>query len=360
MRNKESWINQTKQELVFIASDNEEKIGMRILVTGATGFVGSEIVRELSKRKDFELYLTGSPNSPKKNGPIQDCKSFYQIDIRDKISVNRLLEAGNIDSVIHSAGLAHQFGRVKKEDFWRTNVSGTENICELAAQLAAKHFILISSVSVYGNYGNEEVFEKFVCQPIGEYAGSKLEAEQKALKICRENNIKLTILRLGTVIGENDRGNTARLITLIDKNRFFWIGKGENKKSLIYKADVARIVAKIVEDKEFKGGIFNLTAEAVSMSEIVGAIYKNLKKKPPRMFMPDGLMKKLFVINKFGNINIFQKAERTLTKWLSDEIYSGQKLLREYNLEPQTGIAEAIERQVAFYQQSKHSRAAKK
>ncbi len=118
---------------------------MKIIVTGATGFIGKEIVSELSG-KNFKIYQIGNSNV-KKQSP--DAK-FYKIDITKFENVCELKELNEVDVVIHSAGLAHQFGNIKKERFFKTNVEGTRNILELAVNLKVKHFVLISSTAVYG------------------------------------------------------------------------------------------------------------------------------------------------------------------------------------------------------------------
>ena len=204
---------------------------MKVLVTGASGFVGREIVAELLREK-HEVFCLVSPKSKKD----KDLPNFFQADISEVEDLNELEKSfENIDAIIHSAGLAHQFGKTADEDFWNVNVNGTQNVARLAVNLQVKHFILISSVSVYENVLRETISidETFACNPKSIYARSKFESENVAREVCEANKIALTILRLATVIGENDRGNTARLIEAIDKKRFIWIGKGENRKSLI-------------------------------------------------------------------------------------------------------------------------------
>jgi nucleoside-diphosphate-sugar epimerase len=209
---------------------------------------------------------------------------------------------------------------------------------------------LISSVSVYGNYGSLEVTEDFKCNAKGEYAQSKRFSELKAIEICKKNSIKLTVLRLGTVIGENDRGNTARLITQINNNRFIWIGKGKNRKTLVYKKDVAEIIGKIVENEEFEAGTFNLVAKPLAMKKIVEIIFENLGKKKPKIFLPEQIVRKFFIINKILNIDLLERLEKIVDKWLSDEIFSGKKIFLQHNLAPKTEIGDALKKQISAFE----------
>jgi nucleoside-diphosphate-sugar epimerase len=326
----------------------KEKLG--ILVTGASGLVGNSIVSKLSEDERFEI--TGICGKNKLDTEAK-LKKIFQLDISDYEALKVAEELEKIDIIIHAAGLAHQFGDTLKEDFWRVNVVGTENVCKLAINLNVKHFILISSVSVYGNYGNVAVDETFKCHPDGFYAESKLEAEKIAVKICESVNINLTILRLATVIGEGDRGNVARLIDSINKGKFVWIGKGANKKSLIYKGDTAKAVSKIIENQTTGTQIFNVTAKAISMKEIINAIAESLPKKLLPLSISTTILNLIFRLNKNTvSLNKVNEIEKTVEKWLANDIYSGEKMLKIYNFNPATIIAEAIEKEVNSYKKS--------
>ena len=327
---------------------------MKILITGASGFIGREIVRVFSKT-NFELICLSSRNASKNRDDFET-DNFFRADITDVDSLEVLSEIKQIDVVIHAAGLAHQSKGEPKEEFWRVNVAGTENICNLAVASRAEHFILISSVSVYGNSGKEtgEIDEKSVCHPGGFYAESKLEAERIARKICAENELPLTILRSATVIGEGDRGNVARLIESIDRQRFIWVGNGENRKSLIYKNDVAKACLKILERRDGETEIFNLTAQPVKMSEIVSIIAEALGKKVPKFSIPAEFFKTLLVSGAWmSGAKKIDALLETLEKWLSEDAYSGKKLEQFYRYVPETSVREAIEREVLWYSRQK-------
>jgi nucleoside-diphosphate-sugar epimerase len=327
----------------------------KILVTGASGFVGSALLTELRKTGAYKVFgLVG--NRTKIEASNASELKLFQTDITDYNTLKQCEELKNMDTLVHTAGLAHQFGKVGKEDFWNVNVQGTENICRLAQSVGAGHFILISSVSVYGDYKNAEIDETFVCQPSGFYAESKLESEKRAIEFCEQNKIPLTILRLATVIGEGDRGNTTRLITTIDRRRFVWVGNGSNKKSLIYKNDAARGIRKTVETTKKDGTeIYNLTAEPVSMAEIVGVISANLHKKTLPVKIPESLVRGFFRMNRNGPaVERLKKIEKTFEKWLSDDIFSGKKFNERYQFEPETPITAALAKQVDYYLKQKN------
>ena len=331
---------------------------MNIFVTGATGLVGGAIVEELflNKPKNWEIYPLGNRQA------VNDSKAanFLPVDVTDLRSFAALENLGSLDIVVHAAGLAHQFRNADKKRFLEVNVEGTKNILKFAAEKSIRHFILISSVSVYGlEKGNEalekikKTDEKKPCFPKGEYAVSKLMSEKEAIKICREKNIALTILRLATVVGEGDRGNVWRLIKAIDQKRFLMIGKGENYKTLIYKKDVARACRSILEKKDLTEReieIFNLAAEPVRMRDIVDMIAACLGKKQPVFFVPVGLINQpLNIISKLIRGKKIKSFSETLNKWTSNEMFANEKIRQKYSFETKTAVSEALRREVDFY-----------
>ncbi len=319
---------------------------MKIVVTGASGFIGREIVSLLQKHNHEVvsfISLSGTFTG--------DLPNTVRVDISDLANLRKNCELETVDILIHSAGLAHQFGKTVDEDFLNVNVKGTENIANLAVKLKTKYFILISSVAVYGNSGeNRAIDEAKVCNPKGIYAISKFKSEEVAKKICEENKIPLTILRPTTVIGENDRGNTARLIEAIYRKRFIWIGKGENRKSLIYKKDVARACLQVLEKKTSETEIFNVTGEALKMKEIVNEIGRNLKREILPFRIPEGFLGLFFGVNKHSvNIGKVTNLQETVKKWVSNDVFSGNLIQEKYGFEATTKISDALKQQTQFY-----------
>ena len=335
----------------------------RVLVTGARGFVGSAIVRRLEK-KYGRLLLVEREKPRQSEQPQNKSESVFAVDITKRDSVLHLKKIGVVDALIHSAGLAHQFEATSRESFQSVNVLGTGNVLELARMLRVKHFILISSVSVYGHDASKNtsddklkivhgITETAECQPEDFYAESKLDGEKLARRFCAENNIKLTVLRLATVIGEEDRGNFLHLIRQIDRRRFVWIGEGVNHKSLIHREDVAEACLRILEKSDndtenYK--VFNVSADFLSMREIVEIISRKLERKIPPVRIPAAYVSGFF---RFGaKIVAFPKikrTEKTIAKWLAEDVYSAEAIRREYGFVPRISAGKAIEREVEWY-----------
>jgi nucleoside-diphosphate-sugar epimerase len=325
---------------------------MRVLITGAKGFLGQAIVSELSGGS-HDLTIIDRPGTI---GTFDASVSFRDLgaDITD-LDQMRALDVGPIDAVIHAAGLAHQFGSVSKERFRKVNVEGTRNIAELAVRFGARHLILISSVSVYGPAKSAlPRTEEAECNPVGNYAESKLESEAEAMMVCEQNGVDLTILRLATVIGEGDRGNVFRLIRAVAKGRFLWIGKGENQKSLVYKGDAARACAAILKSPGNGTRVYNVSAAPAAMKEIVSYIEKALNKKAPGLSVPASFLRTVFRVNSLTlGIKKIERISASVEKWLAEDSYSAGKLHSEVGFLPEVTLEEAIAREAGWYQENK-------
>lgn len=332
---------------------------MRILVTGAAGFIGREIIKELS-RLDLAVFQVINSRNSLKTPSTDLVGKIFAADITDFKNLAKIESLKKIDAVVHSAGLAHQFKNIEREKFRAVNIDGTKNILKLSLKLNAKQFILISSTAVYGikknskdeenNLSRLEIDENTVCQPETLYAESKLQAEDTARRFCEKNKIALSILRLPPVIGEGNLGNAARLTEAIDKRKFFWIGAGENLKTFIYKKDVARACGKILLEKKGGTEIFNLAADPIKMKDFVALIAGKLEKGIPKFKIPAGLFEWFFDFNqKFLGLKKIDKVSETFKKWLSDDVYSANKIAKVYNFKPETSIEQAIGKQVDWY-----------
>jgi nucleoside-diphosphate-sugar epimerase len=310
---------------------------MKILVTGATGFLGREIVKELLANS-FEVIGIGRTKST--------VISIEQIDVTNEIEVKKLNKFNDVDVIIHSAGLAHQFGKTSREDFFRVNVKGTENIANLAKELNVKHFILISSVSVYGKAKNSfndcEFQENLECKPIGDYAESKFASEKIVENLC--SDITLTILRPATIIGEGDKGNVNRLIQSVDNNRFIQIGKCSNYKTLVDKNYVANVCVEVIKNK--LQGVYNVANQPIQMSEILKIIHHTLSKKRLGVYIPESVAINLAkVVDKSLKSNYSE----TILKWTENDIFSQSKLELALKNMTQIVVSQALIKQLKYY-----------
>jgi nucleoside-diphosphate-sugar epimerase len=259
----------------------------------------------------------------------------------------------NIECVIHIAGLAHIFSRknTATAPFKAANEIGTVNVARAAAEAGVQHFVLISSVSVYGPFTYGIYDEETPCFPVGPYAESKYQAEQRAIEVAKNTGMSLTIFRLATLYGEGDPGNIARLTRTIDKGRFFWIGDGSNQKSLLPKEDAARAILKVAQTHMNGINIYNVSAPPCTMREIVEGLSAALGRRIPKWHIPASLALNLTglaarLVNGGGRLgNLYD----TLMKWLANDIYDTNKFERAFNFKTQVELSQGLNQEVAWY-----------
>jgi len=315
----------------------------RILITGSAGFLGSEIVRQ-AVNDSLSVIATDRIDNTK----FLDV-DFICADILDPESL--LKPFRGIDVVCHVAGLAHIFEKSKyeKAPFYEVNVIGTKNVANAAVRAGVKHFLFISSVSVYGGEA-EGKDEESKCHPETPYAESKWQAEQVLINLCEKVGMDLTVLRLATLYGEGDPGNVARLIRLIDRGRFIWVGNGKNLKSLLHRDDAARACIEAIKRPQRGINIYNVSAPPCKMSDIVKTIYDALDKSCPSWHIPASFalnsakVLKTLTFNR-GKLNTICDA---LKKWVSDDYYNTDKFNKTFDFQTEVSLEEGIRREVEW------------
>ena len=236
---------------------------LKVLLTGASGFLGREIFNCLSSS---EVYTLGRS----KNSTIVCDLSKSEVNLPP------------VELVIHSAGMAHVIPKTKEESqaFFKVNTEGTNRLLkslEYSGSLP-RSFVFISSVAVYGTIRGILINEDHALLANDPYGLSKVKAEEMISEWCAKNNVICTILRLPLIAGVNPPGNLAAMVGGIKKGYYFNISGGKSRKSVVLAKDVASVILKIAKI----GGVYNLTdREHPSFSEISQYIAKQLGKSKP-------------------------------------------------------------------------------
>jgi nucleoside-diphosphate-sugar epimerase len=274
---------------------------LKILITGANGFLGKIIYQKL--RPSFDVTTLARRDSD------------YCVDLSSEKIINF---TEKFDLVIHSAGKAHIIPKtiIDKDSFFDINVKGTRYLLEsLKSSCIPKQFVFISSVSVYGLNKGILINENADLKAIDPYGKSKIEAEAIVQKWCDENNVICTILRLPLIVGPNPPGNLGTMIKGIKNGYYFNIAGGNVQKSMVLAEDVANYII----DAAKVGGIYNLTdgyhptfnelSKVISFQlGKVGVI--NIPKSLAKMFASTGdVFGKIFPFNTY----MYNKITSTLT-----------------------------------------------
>ncbi|MFZ5571240.1 MAG: NAD-dependent epimerase/dehydratase family protein [Thermodesulfobacteriota bacterium] len=202
-----------------------------ILITGVSGRIGSALGRELAAGNRVKgLYHRHRPAG-------RDGALLEGMDLQDRSGIKRICSEFKPDYVIHCAGIAHQ-GRksVPRETYLRINCEAAAGLAEAAFIANPEvHFIHLSSVSVYGETGLAvPTDESHPCRPAGDYAFSKLAAEERLAFIKKKEGAgSLRILRLAPVYDAAWHFNLDRRVMLPGRFAFLRVGDGRQRLSAL-------------------------------------------------------------------------------------------------------------------------------
>lgn len=237
---------------------------MKLLFTGASGFLGHNIRPFLER--DYCIVTLGS-------GTDND----YSTDLSQ--SVPEFDE--HFDIILHAAGKAHVVPKTEaeKQAFFDVNYQGTVHLCRaLEKNGIPKVFIFISTVAVYGCEYGENITEEHPLDGTTPYAVSKRMAEEYLQEWCHKHNVILGILRPSLIAGPNPPGNLGAMIKGIESGKYFSIGGGKVRKSVLMVEDIARLVPLLAE----KGGVYNVCDDSQpTFRELEQLLAKQLKKPLP-------------------------------------------------------------------------------
>lgn len=206
----------------------------KILVTGASGFIGKNLMKELIKRK---FQTVGVLRKNKINLKKYSKKNYIFVD-QINSDTNWTNALSNIDLVIHCAGLSNDNDTNNTDSFsnyWTLNVDGTKNLVEQASKLGVKRIIYISTVKVHGERSDKfkAISHKNKVFTETNYSKSKYEAEKAIKKISSNTNLEYVIIRSPIVYGAGVGGNFLKLMTYIKKGIPLPLGSVQNVRSFI-------------------------------------------------------------------------------------------------------------------------------
>mgnify|MGYP001595472447 FL=1 len=311
---------------------------MKALITGASGFIGSHLAEELSKR-GYEVICLVRKTSDLKWLSGLDIK-LINGDCSDKDSLNNCVKG--YDYVFHLAGLTKTNC---KEDFYSVNTKGTENLIEAVVKnnSEVKRFVYLSSLSAFGPKVNANLpNEKDNPLPVSDYGKSKLRAEKAVLGY--SDRIPISILRPSAVYGPRDK-ELFLFFKLIKRGIMpYW---GDGQTSLVYVDDLINAIILSAEKESAVGKTYFISDGMVySNNEIINEIASALNVKVfmiklpkpillPIGFLSDGISK---IIGTSTMINRDKIKELMYPDWVCDIARARNDL----GFQPKVGIEKGI------------------
>ena len=268
---------------------------MKVLVTGANGFVGKALCQKLIEAKHQLRAISRYPAPTFQKGDAVEWIQIPNIDGDTDWSDARLKD---INTIIHLASRVHVIKENEsdpKAAFMGTNRDGTKHLAEQAIAAGVKRFIFISTAHVHGHLSGDAPFkEDSPALPHSDYAESKWQAEEELRKLFSKKDVstELVIIRPPLVYGPDVKANFERLLWLVNKQIPLPIKKIDNRRSLIFVENLADFILVCTEKKKIGNQTFLISdGEDIStptllekLAEIMGKRSLQIPLKPEWLF----------------------------------------------------------------------------
>ena len=264
---------------------------MNLLLTGATGFLGSWLIEVLKKAKP-EFNISAAVRS---SVEISDVRVVEISNLG--VSTDWRVALDNQHIVIHAAARAHIMkDRVAESlaEYRKVNVDGTLNLARQAAEAGVKRFIFISSIKVNGEQTvlEQRFTEDGVPAPKDAYGISKWEAEQGLQKLAAETGMEVVIIRPPLIYGPGVKGNFASMIRLVEKGLPLPLGSVRNKRSLVAVDNLVDLIITCIEHPAAANQVFLAgDGQDLSTTELLRGVAKAAGKSSRLISVPAVLLK---------------------------------------------------------------------
>lgn len=329
---------------------------MKILITGASGFIGSFIVEEALKR-GFETWAAIRRSSSR--AFLQDERiHFLELDFSSQEKLEEQLKDHAFDYVVHAAGATKC---LHKEDFFRINLEGTQHLVNalLSLQMPLKRFVYISSLSIMGAIREqqpyEEIRESDEAQPNTAYGKSKLAAEEWLSSLTSQ--FPYIILRPTGVYGPRERDYFLQ-VKSIRNHVDFAVGFQRQDITFVYVTDVVQAIFLALDKGEVGRKYFLSDGEVYQSSEFSNLVHQELGC--PwwiRITAPIWLLRVItwcgdYLGRMTGKMSALNNDKFNILRqrnWRCDI----EPARRELGYEPEVKLAEGVHRSIQWYKENK-------
>lgn len=320
---------------------------MKVFVTGGTGFIGGEVVRQLRERGDEVACLVRTPAKAAKLSEL-GCE-LVSGDLGDAEALREGMEG--CDGLVHAAAM-YEVGIPAKQHpaMWEANVAGTERVLSAARDAGVAKVVYVSTVGIFGNTHRQVVDESYE-HPGKEFTSYYEETKLEAHKIAKrmiDDGLPGVIVQPGGVYGPGDTSQVADLLEQFLAGRLPLIPFPELGICLTHVADIAAGIL-LALDAGRVGETYVLSGPVTTMREAIETVATATGRKAPRYAMPTVLMKALTpagplvgkVMGQPPNLRELISSADGVTFWASHE-----KASRELGYAPR-GLEEGLRQTLA-------------
>ena len=286
---------------------------MNIFLTGATGFVGSNLKRVLNVKYSVFESLKDTP-----------------------IEINQ-------NAIIHLAGKAHDLKKNSSSDeYYKVNTDLTKEIFNAFLVSKAKVFITLSSVKAVADQVDGKLTEKAIPNPITHYGKSKLLAEKYILSKSIPDGKRVYILRPCMIHGSGNKGNLNLLYSLVSKGLPWPLGLFENSRSYLSIDNLCFIIKELIDREDIPSGVYNVADDhPISTNEVIKMIAESKGKKARILNLSKNLIKMIARIGDYFKLPL--NSER-LQKLTESYVVSNAKIIKALGLQLPVSSKEGLMR----------------
>jgi nucleoside-diphosphate-sugar epimerase len=318
---------------------------MKILVTGATGLIGSHLVERLRARNHDVRVLVRSTSDLRRLGGL-GLELAYG-DVRDRWAVQEAVEG--VDVVYHLAGVMRDWG--PRQLFMQVNVGGTEHVCRACVQKGVKRLIHISSVAATGmedHAGVKDESAPLLTDPrrCHAYCYSKAEGERVVRRYVREHGLQVTVLRPSYTYGPRELNVGLYIVARLLERRFYLLpGNGRNYHQMIYVTDVARGMELALKEQAI-GQTYVLVGPRATAGEVYSALAQAMGRRDV-IYVPRVLGWLLGVLLNAAYAAVQARRAPLITPFrlgilVNNNAWDGSKAERELGFRYQVGLEEGM------------------
>ena len=269
-------------ERIHILGSTQRKNVMRILVTGADGFIGQHLVRALL---DEGHQVRGMYNVEKPLYFFSKTEiEWRKADLRDAATLVKIAE--NIDVVYHLAAIPRNDMRKSWDDYKVVNVNGTASLLEESNKAGVRRFLYVSSVEAAG-YGDgiHPRVETDPPRPDNNYGKSKLEAE--GLVLGKKWNMECVVLRLPMIYGPGTFLIVPKLFGFVKKRFYPLIGKGQGLMEFCYVGNAVNALVLASRHEKARGELFYISDKrSYLIKDVIACVAESMKVKVRFIHIP--------------------------------------------------------------------------